>query len=63
MTVVTKRGLRAFGVGILVVVVSVALGGSDDETVHAISLLVDLMGGILILLGIVLVVAGLFRRS
>lgn len=42
---------------------SVALNRSEDETVHAIALLVDVMAGVLIVLGIALPLFGLFRRA
>ena len=63
MSDVTKRGLLALGLGIVLVILSVALNRSDNETVHAITLIVDLMGGVLIVLGVLLAVLGLFRRA
>ena len=40
-----------------------ALHASDSETLKAIAVLVDLMGGVLVLIGIVLGLVGLFRKS
>ncbi len=63
MTDQTKRGLRALVVGILLILAGMALHASDSETLKAIAVLVDLMGGVLVLIGIVLGLVGLFRKS
>ena len=61
MTNLTKRGLRALGVGVLLFLVGVALTASDSEGLTAIAPLVDLAALILLVIGVVLIVVGLFR--
>ena len=63
MTNLTKRGLRALGVGVLLFLVGMALTASDSEGLTAIAPLVDLAALILMAIGVVLIVVGLFRRS
>ena len=63
MTNLTKRGLRALGVGVLLFLVGVALTASDSEGLTAIAPLVDLAALILLAIGVVLIVVGLFRKS
>jgi hypothetical protein len=63
MTNLTKRGLRALGVGILLVIVGVAFTASDSETLTALAPLVDLAALVLMVIGVVLSVVGLFRKS
>ena len=63
MTNLTKRGLRALGVGALLFLVGVALTASESEGLTAIAPLIDLAALILLVIGVVLIVVGLFRKS
>ncbi len=63
MTNLTKRGLRALALGILLFLVGVAFTASDRETLTALAPLVDLASLILMVVGVVLAVVGLFRKS
>lgn len=63
MSDLTKRGIRALALGIVLLLVSVGLAAANSEGVTALVPIVDLAAGVLILIGLVLTVVGLFRRT